>query len=80
MFKMQLSKMEYSGIGCNHPECKHLPKYHDNIIGNQFFIKIGTPYLSVLLKSNIEYYCKDCIDKLYESLKPMLNSKLWLFT
>jgi hypothetical protein len=26
-----------------------------------------------------QYYCKDCALKLYQELKPVLNSKLWIF-
>lgn len=28
---------------------------------------------------NTSYYCRDCIDKVYEDLKKILNSKLWIF-
>ena len=28
---------------------------------------------------NTSYYCRDCIDKIYDDIKKILNPKLWVF-
>ncbi len=79
MIKANLFKMQASGWKYDNPTCRHLPEYHDNIIGSNFFIKQETTCLSFVLGFQREVYCRDCIDLIYQDLKPILDSRLWSF-
>lgn len=82
MIWARVFKIEDPGYQCEHPECEHNEKYHYNILGQVFHIKQGTLVLRLTLGNNTrvtELYCRDCIDKVYNKLKPVLNSNLWPF-
>lgn len=80
MIKANLFKMEQSGFQCFNPKCSHNEKYHNNILGQVFHIKIGTTCLLMTIDNSYEIYCRECIDNLYIELKPVLDSKLWPIT
>lgn len=64
---------------CSNPDCQHNPKYHDKIIGNNFILKRDVTCLYIELGEDYECYCYDCIDIIYQKLKPVLDKKLWPF-
>lgn len=83
MIKAELIKVDWSDQCCN-PKCKHSLDYHDNIIGSNFYIKRGTTCLLIGIydaggAGSEEIYCRECIDEVYKTLKPILDSKLWTF-
>jgi len=78
MIQVKLFKCEISGTGCDNAGCKKLPQYFDQIL-NTFFIKQGTTCLWIGWTNASEIYCRDCIDQLYYQLKPIIDSKLWIF-
>lgn len=83
MINARLYKIDYSGQECANPQCAHNPEHHYNIIGKCFHIIQGTTclWLSMQTTTNIvvEIYCRDCIDIVYQKLKPVLDKKLWVF-
>lgn len=50
---------------------------------NKGRIKRDTTCAAITMSSaagtNTSYYCRDCIDKIYEEIKKVLNPKLWIF-
>jgi hypothetical protein len=70
-----------SGIKCNNTNCKHLPEYTDHIIGNNYFLKVGTicARWQITTTGNGETYCRGCIDEIYQLIKSKLDTKLWAF-
>lgn len=79
MINIKLCKIDSSGISCCNEDCNHNPKYHDHIIGDNFFLKQGQVALQIYFEHEGEIYCRDCIDKVYQKMKPFLDSKLWAF-
>ena len=64
---------------CRAFNCKELPEY----ISEGGRIKSGTTCVAITMDSaggyNTSYYCRDCIDKLYDDIRKILNPKLWVF-
>lgn len=79
MLKCELYKVDMGGLKCCHSHCQCNPKYHDNIIGNQFHLKMGTTVLFIYVQGHTEAYCQDCIKLLYKYMKPFLDQNLWAF-
>ena len=79
MINVKLWKVNSSGYQCCNDSCKHNPKYNYNIIGNVFHLIQGEYALKLYFESEGEVYCRDCIDIVYHKLKPILDSKLWVF-
>ncbi len=79
MIHAELRVVDWSGGGCDNPECSQLLEFHDRIL-NTYFLKQGTTCLEIWsYGSEPEYYCRSCIDVLYQKLKPILDTRLWAF-
>ncbi len=78
MIKAQIDKCDWAAK-CSNPTCERSPKYHDHIIGDNYLIKRGSICLVFYLNGEEEVYCRECIDIVYKKLKPVLDSKLWVF-
>lgn len=83
MIKIEVFKVDISRMQCDNVNCKRLPEYFDQIL-NSFFLKRGTICASITIETNIgeygrQYYCRDCIDEIYQKIKSKLDSKLWIF-
>jgi hypothetical protein len=77
---MKISLEKASGRAyCRGAECKSDPKF----ISDSLRIKSGTTCVAISMSSaggyNTSYYCRDCVDKLYEDMKKILNPALWIF-
>ena len=79
MLYVSLEKMQMTGIHCANLNCKKLPVDMVNIIGSVFYIKVDTTVAAVSMGGKVEYYCRSCIDELYQMLKMKLDPKLWAF-
>ena len=79
MINAFLLKIDDSGWECKNPNCKHDPKYHFNIIGNNYHLIQGQTALVINLGESQEIYCRECIDSIYQDLKPLLDTRLWAF-
>jgi hypothetical protein len=79
MLHIRLEKLETTGIKCAHISCKKDPKYHINIIGSVWYIKVDSPVAIISLGGKEEIYCRGCIDELYHMVKTKLDPKLWAF-
>lgn len=79
MLKIEVEKLDYSGVKCSHPNCKKDPLYHNKILDFCYFIKEDTVVAIVSMDDKVEIYCRLCIDDLYKSLKIKLDPKLWVF-
>lgn len=79
MIDIQIHRLQSTGIHCTNKECKRNPNYMINILGSVWYIKVDTPVAIVMMGGTAEYYCRDCIDWLYQYLKTKLDSKLWAF-
>jgi hypothetical protein len=79
MIQIDIIRMEHSGIHCANSNCKHSPEHMINILGNVWYIKVDTTAARLAIKHNEEYYCRGCIDELYQMFKIKLDSKLWAF-
>ncbi len=80
MLEVNVIKLEYAGQICYNKNCKRLPEYHWNVIGDVWNIKqgaicavISTGPLSAVI------YCNDCIDDIFKMIKSKLDRKLWTF-
>jgi hypothetical protein len=64
---------------CRSRTCKKKPEY----ISENGRIKAGTTCVAITMDSaagwNTSYYCRDCVDQLYEDIRKILNPKLWVF-
>jgi hypothetical protein len=76
--KIQLEKASGSAK-CRGPNCTDNPAY----ISEKGRIKKDTTCVGITIRSaagsNTSYYCRECIDKLYEDMRKILNPKLWIF-
>jgi len=77
---MRIQLIKASGRAlCRSKDCKRLPEY----VSEKGRIKSGTTCVAITMDSaagfNTSYYCRDCVDKLYEDLKKILNPALWVF-
>lgn len=79
MIKIQVIKLESSGIQCDNKDCKKNPEYLYNIIGSVHHIRKNTTVAIVSVGNGSEVYCRDCIDDVYHIAKTTLDSKLWVF-
>lgn len=79
MLRIDLIKLDRTGIHCANKECKHNPEHMVNIIGHVWYIKVDTTVAQIMLGGNVEYHCRGCIDELYKLLKQKLDPKLWAF-
>lgn len=78
MIRAELITCNWSGERCSNENCKHSTEFHYNIIGNVFNLKKGQTCLILGIEGEEEIYCRDCIDIVYQKLKPVLDSKLWV--
>lgn len=72
--KLSLEKSSDRGI-CRYDECQNNPKYI-NDLGR---IKKDTTCVRIHINGITAFYCRECIDKIYEDMRKVLNSKLWIF-
>jgi hypothetical protein len=79
MLNVRIEKLQATGIHCANRDCKLDPKYHINIIGSVWYIKVDTTIAVVSMSGKEEIYCRACIDELYQMLRTKLDSKLWAF-
>jgi hypothetical protein len=79
MLRIQLEKLQRTGLKCAHPECKRNPKYHINILGDVWYIKVDTTVAVVSMGGKEEIYCRACIDELYQMVRTKLDAKIWAF-
>lgn len=79
MLHIDIRKVGYSGMKCDNYHCSHDPELFDKVI-NTHFMKEGTIYARIFLASgNVDYYCRNCIDQVYQNIKSKLDTKLWVF-
>lgn len=71
--------MDRSGVHCSNINCKKLPAHTINILGSVYYIRIDTTVAVISLGGKEEYYCRGCIDEIYEMVKSKLDPKLWAF-
>lgn len=82
--------MHTDQIFCGNDNCKHLSEYTDyheswfaDAPGPQWTIKEGSICAIIRLKndrpSNWDYYCRGCIDEIYQMMKLEMNTNLWAF-
>lgn len=64
---------------CRNKTCKRNPEY----ISEAGRIKSGTTCVAITMDSaagfNTSFYCRECVDELYQELKKVLNPALWSF-
>ncbi len=64
---------------CRGFNCAKNPEY----ISEKGRIKQGTTCVAIQMDSaagyHVSYYCRNCIDKLYDDMRKILNPKLWIF-
>ena len=90
MITISIRKMHTNQLFCDNDNCKHLPEYTDyhkswfaNAPGPQWTIKEGSICAMVGMKgswvSSANYYCRDCIDDIYQLIKSQMDTNLWAF-
>jgi len=82
MIDARLWKVDSGGWRCSNLQCKHSPEHHYNLIGHVWNLKLGTTCVIITISNSeavCDIYCRDCIDQVYHSLKPALDTKLWTF-
>jgi hypothetical protein len=77
---MRLGLEKASGRAkCRHEQCQRKTEY----INEKGRIKSGTTCVWISTEGaggwHTSYYCRDCVDKIYEEMKKILNPKLWIF-
>ena len=90
MLNIEITTVSIEGFECANPNCKHLPEYIEylgdkNIEYHEYIIKPNT--VCARITSNnaskiigfTEFYCRDCIDDLYQMIKSKLDTNLWAF-
>lgn len=64
---------------CRHEQCEAKEEY----ISKAGRIKTGTTCAAISTEGaggwHTSYYCRSCIDKVYEQMKKILNPSLWVF-
>jgi hypothetical protein len=64
---------------CRHQGCLKKPEY----ISPKGRIKKDTTCVWIAIDSasggGVAYYCRDCVDKIHDEMKKILNPKLWIF-
>lgn len=79
MIKIEIIHLQETGHRCANPKCQHDPKHMINILGNVWYIKVDTSVALISIGSNWEYYCRGCIDDIYNVFKMKLDTKMWAF-
>jgi hypothetical protein len=80
MINISIIQMQQTGYHCSNPKCEHNPKHMINILGNVWYIKVDTSVAFITLTNGFgEYYCRGCIDEIYQIVKLKLDSSLWAF-
>jgi hypothetical protein len=77
---MQLGLEKASGKSkCRHQGCKQKPEF----ISEKGRIKKDTTCVWISTQGpggwHTSYYCRDCIDTIYQEMKKILNPNLWVF-
>lgn len=77
---MRIKLIKASGRAkCRNRDCKNKEEY----INENGRIKKDTTCAAITMDSaagyNTSYYCRDCIDTVYEDIRKILNPKLWVF-
>ena len=65
---------------CSHSSCENKNFRKEKHWQWKKRIPINSTILVLEMGTVTEIYCRECIDKLYRELKPILNSKLWVFS
>lgn len=78
MIDIDIRKCLSAGVKCDNPNCKKLPELFDRVL-NTFYLKEGVTYAAIYLGGKVDYYCRDCIDEVYNFIKSKMDSKLWIF-
>ena len=81
MIYAKIFKLENLGWHCDNPKCVYNPEFHYKLFKDSptFYIKEGTTCLTLSVRGAKDLYCRPCIDVVYAQLKPILDSKLWIF-
>jgi len=79
MLNIELQKMSRTGFHCANKKCKRLPEHTVNILGSVYYIRVDTTVALITMGEYFEYYCRGCIDEVYQLLKSKLDVKLWSF-
>ena len=79
MLHIHLERLQVTGLHCANHSCKKDAKHLINILGDVWYIKIETTVAVVSMGGKEEYYCRGCIDDLYQMIKTKLDPKLWAF-
>ncbi len=69
---------------CSYHDCHSLPEYTHRILnGADPLIKRDTICARMVIwcggEQYTRYYCRDCIPRLYEDMKKVLDPNLWIF-
>lgn len=82
MLKVSVRKVDVGGIVCQNKNCKKLPEYNFNIIGNNFHMKQGSYFAMVSLEDfHYKLYCEGCFEEINKEAKieiAKLDKKLWI--
>lgn len=77
---MKITIIKASGRAlCRGPRCEKKPEFvkdNGNIIKDSRCAKVS---IWGAQGGSTAFYCRDCIDKLYEDVRKILNPKLWVF-
>jgi len=86
MIKIDIIKLDATGITCSNPNCQHLPEYTNHILGDNYHIKPDTTVVIIAAGTQFseflhhkDVYCRGCIDEIYAMIKSKLDTKLWPF-
>jgi hypothetical protein len=91
MINVQIVKVDswQASFECANPNCQHLPEYIEYIprqslwVGEKYYLKAGTTCAVISLSGfhidTNEYYCRGCIDEVYQMIKSKMDTKLWAF-
>jgi hypothetical protein len=77
---MKIKLIKASGRAkCRNLSCRKKQEF----ITDKGRIKTDTTCVAITMDSaagyNTSYYCRDCIEIIYEDIKKILNPKLWVF-
>jgi hypothetical protein len=79
MLYIQLHKMDKTGVHCSNTNCKKNFRDTINILGSVYYIRVDTTVAIISLGGKEEYYCRGCIDEIYDMIRAKLDPKLWAF-
>lgn len=72
--KLRLEKSSGRAV-CRYDECQNNPKF----ITDDGRIRKDTDCIVVTIRGISSFYCRECVDKLYEDMRKIMNTKLWIF-